>query len=113
MNKNNVFVLSDQKGISDPLTELLRGGAQNLIQQAVELELKDFMAAYIDLRMPDGKAGVIRNGNLPERMIQTGIGPAKVQIPKVRRRTGEPVTFHSALVPPYIRKTRSLESTLP
>lgn len=55
----------------------------------------------------------MRNGYLSERKLQTGLGPVTVQIPKVRARTGEPVTFRSALVPPYVRKTRSLEAALP
>ena len=61
----------------------------------------------------DGKVSVIRNGYLPQREILTGIGPVSVRIPKVRSRDGEPLTFRSALVPPYVRKTRSLEAALP
>jgi transposase-like protein len=56
---------------------------------------------------------VVRNGHLPERELQTGIGPVTVKIPKVRAKSGEPVTFRSALVPPYVRKTQSLEAALP
>jgi transposase-like protein len=56
---------------------------------------------------------VVRNGYLPERALQTGLGPVTVRIPKVRAKTGEPVTFHSALVPPYVRKTMSLEAAVP
>lgn len=56
---------------------------------------------------------MVRNGYLPERELQTGVGPVKVRIPKVRAKTGKPVTFHSALVPPYVRKTKSLEAALP
>jgi len=55
----------------------------------------------------------VRNGYQPERAIQTGIGPVTVQVPKVRAKDGRPVTFRSALVPPYVRKTRSLEAALP
>ena len=55
----------------------------------------------------------MRNGYLPERDLQTSLGPIPVKIPKVRSKTGEPVTFRSALVPPYIRKTRTLEAALP
>ena len=55
----------------------------------------------------------MRNGYLPAREIQTGLGPVTVRIPKVRAKTGEPVTFRSALVPPYVRKTKSLEAALP
>ncbi|MCU7888080.1 MAG: transposase [Candidatus Thiodiazotropha sp. (ex Lucinoma aequizonata)] len=46
-------------------------------------------------------------------MADGGLGQVTVQIPKVRAKSGEPVTFHSALVPPYVRKTRSLEVALP
>ena len=52
---------------------------------------------------------MVRNGYLPERELQTGVGPVTVKIPKVRAKTGEVVTFRSALVPPYVRKIRSLE----
>ena len=55
----------------------------------------------------------MRNGYLPEREIQTGIGPVKVRVPKVRSKDGEPVTFHSVLVPPYVRKAATLEAALP
>jgi transposase-like protein len=55
----------------------------------------------------------VRNGHLPERDIQTGLGPVTVRIPKVRAKTGKPITFRSALVPPYVRKTQSLEAALP
>jgi transposase-like protein len=68
---------------------------------------------HSERRTEDGKAGVVRNGHLPGRELQTGLGPVTVQIPKVRAKTGEPVTFHSALVPPYVRKTKSLEAALP
>jgi len=55
----------------------------------------------------------VRNGHQPECDLQTGIGPVSIKIPKVRARDGEPVTFRSALVPPYVRKTKSLEAALP
>ena len=113
MNKHNVVELEDREILSDPLTEILKKGAMQLISRAVEAELQDLLLQHVERRTADGKAGVVRNGYLPEREIQTGIGPVTVQIPKVRSRTGEPVTFHSALVPPYVRKTRSLEAALP
>lgn len=113
MSKNNVVELSRRDEEVDSLTELLRAGALKLIQQAVEAELAEFMTTHKDRRLEDGRAAVVRNGYQPEREIQTGIGPVTVRIPKVRAKTGEPVTFHSALVPPYVRKTRSLEAALP
>lgn len=113
MKKSTVIELAGRETIADPLTEMLRAGANHLIQQAVETELEELLGQYADRRLEDGRAGVVRNGYLPERKIQTGIGPVTVQIPKVRAKTGEPVTFRSALVPPYVRKTKSLEAALP
>ena len=113
MTKNNVVELKDLASNVDPLNDLLREGAQRLIYQAVESELHSFLTQYTDRATDDGKAGVVRNGYLPEREIQTGIGSVKVKVPKVRSKLGEPVTFRSCLVPPYVRKTRSLEAALP
>ncbi len=94
------------------MTALLRTGARTLIERAVEAELVEFMARFEGRRLEDGRAAVVRNGYQPERAIETGIGPVTVKIPKVRATCGEPVTFRSALVPPYVRKTRSLEGAL-
>ena len=113
MNENNVIDLEDRVKMSDPLTELLKSGAKNLIKQAVEVELRELLREHSNRLTIEGNAGVVRNGYQPERDLQTGIGPVPVKIPKVRAKTGEPVTFRSALVPPYVRKTRSLEAALP
>ncbi len=111
MDKNTVVEFAGRQETVDPLTELLRRGARELLQKAVEAELSTFMEEFQNRRLDDGRAAVVRNGYLPERDIQTGIGPVKV--PKVRSKDGKPVTFRSALVPPYVRKIRSLEAALP
>ena len=108
MNKNTVVSFQDREQIADPLNALLRTGARKLIEQAIEAELQELLSHYAGQQTDSGHAAVVRNGYLPERAIQTGIGPVTVKIPKVRSRTGEPITFRSALVPPYIRKSRSL-----
>jgi transposase-like protein len=113
MAKSNVVELVGRDTIADPLTELLRVGAEQLIYQAVEVELQELLAAHSERHLADGKAGVVRNGYLPARALQTGLGPVTVQIPKVRAKTGEPVTFRSALVPPDVRKTKTLKAALP
>lgn len=113
MGKNNVIKRSGRDTLSDPLTELLRTGAERLIYQAVEAELQALLAEHAGRRTEDGKAGVVRNGHLPARPLQTGVGPVTVRVPKVRAKTGAPVTFRSARVPPYVRKTKSLEAALP
>jgi len=113
MDKNNVIELERRVTGTDPLTELLKEGARKLLAQAVENEVQDLLASYEDRRTQCGHAGVVRNGYLPERELQTGLGPIRVKIPKVRSKTGEPVSFQSVLVPPYIRKTPSLEAAVP
>ena len=97
----------------DLLTDLMRTGVRKLIAQALQAEVADLLAAYRDQQDEQGHARVVRSGHHPPREIQTGIGPVTVQVPKVRSRQGNPVTFHSALVPPYVRKTASLEAALP
>ena len=98
---------------TDSLTDLIRTGAQQLIAQALKAEVADLLATYTERRDDQGRAGVVLNGSHPARDIQTGIGPVTVRVPKVRSRQGEPVTFQSALVPPYVRKTASLEAAIP
>jgi len=111
--KKTVVELTRPDQFSDSLTELLRTGAKQLLEQAVEAELAGFMEQFSGKKLSDGKTAVVRNGYQPERNIQTGIGPVTVKIPKVRAKDGDPVTFRSALVPPYVRKTASLEAALP
>lgn len=113
MSENTVVEFNRLSEGNDPLMELLRNGARQLLHQAVEAELQGFLSQFSDQPTENGLSSVVRNGYLPERKLQTGIGPVTVKIPKVRSRTGEAVTFRSALVPPYVRKTRSLEATLP
>jgi len=101
------------RGRSDALTAWMRAGARKLIAHALDTEVAELLATYADQQDAQGRAVVVRNGYQPAREIQTGIGPVTVQVPKVRSRQGEPVTFRSALVPPYVRKTASLEAALP
>jgi len=113
MEMSNIVDFSSRDEISDALTDLLRTGAQQLIASAVEAELECFLRQFSQTRTTAGHAEVVRNGHHPARPIQTGIGPVSVRLPKVRSKEGKPVTFRSALVPPYVRKTRTLEATLP
>ena len=98
MSKSNVIGPEGRETIDDPVTELLRVGAQQLIQRAVEAELAELLSQHGDRRTETGNAGVVRNGYLPERELQTGLGPVTVQIPKVRAKTGEKVATHSNLM---------------
>lgn len=105
--------LQQETSVTDPLTEMLRDGARKLIAQAVEVELRAFLDRYADKKLEDGRNAVVRNGYLPERAVQTGIGDVAIQVPKVRDRSGSGVKFNSALLPPYLKRTRSVEELLP
>ncbi len=114
MSKNKIIALKKPGEISeDPLTELLRTGARKLIAEAVEAELQQLLSQYGDLRNGQGHQQVVRNGYLPEREIQTGIGSVKIRVPKIRDKSGQGIKFNSTLLPPYLRKTKSVEEVLP
>jgi len=98
--------------VADALTEVLRRGAKELLQQAVEVEVAEAIAQYAALKDEQGRQRVVRNGYLPERSIQTGLGEVAVRAPRVRDRAGE-LKFSSRLLPPYLRRTRSVEELLP
>lgn len=113
MEDSTIIELAGRDGLSDPLNDLLRKGAEDLLSAYIEEEVTRLLARHEARRTPEGRAGVVRNGYQPARNIQTGIGPVTVKIPKVRAKTGQPVSFRSALVPPYVRKTATLEAAIP
>ena len=99
----------------DALTELLREGARRLLAEAVEAEVAAWIDAHASIKDSAGRRQVVRNGHLPERTIQTGIGDLDVKQPRVHdRRPGDQREhFTSAILPPYLRRTRSLEELIP
>ncbi|WP_299590140.1 transposase, partial [uncultured Tateyamaria sp.] len=113
MDDSTIINFAGRDAVSDPLTVLLRKGARELLQAAVEAERDAFLATFSERRTADGRAAVVGSGYHPERAVQTGIGPVTVKVPKVRAKDGKPVTFRSALVPPYVRKAKSIEAALP
>jgi putative transposase len=113
METTNIVDFGRRDEMTDALTDLLSTVAQPLIATAVEVEFEDYLAQFSDLRTGTGHTAVVRNGHHPTRPVQTGIGPVSVRIPKVRSKDGTPVRFRSALVPPYVRRTNTLEAALP
>lgn len=113
----NIVRLRQPEEIDDPLTEVLRAGARRLLAQAVEFEAEAFLSAMQDLRLPDGRARLVRHGHGPEREIQTGIGPVPVARVRVRDRGAagaeDRVRFTSTILPKWARRTRSLDALLP
>ena len=97
----------------DALVSVLRRGAQELLAQAIEEEIKNFQCRHNLLKTPEGSPQIVRNGYLPARKIQTGVGPIDVQIPRIRDRGRSGITYNSSLVPPYLRRTKNIEDLLP
>ena len=99
-----------------PLDEVVRRGAQELLQRAVEVEVDLFVEQYQYLMDERGRRQVVRNGHRPTRQIVTGAGPLAVTTPRVDDR-GLPrhgdARFTSALIPPYLRRTPHIEELLP
>jgi len=99
----------------DVLTDLLRDGARRMLAQAVEAEVAAYIDAHDHLKDAAGLRQVVRNGHLPEWAIQTGLGEIQVRQPRVhdRRPPTEREKFTPAVLPPYLRRTRSLEELIP
>jgi transposase-like protein len=116
MKNNTVIELRNpDPKFRDHLTEIIQAGCQQIIATAMEIEISYFLNQYKELKDENGKQRIVGNGYLPERKIQTGVGQVNVKVPRSRDRQpgGRPIRFSSNLVPPYLRRTRSIEELLP
>jgi len=101
--------------VEDVLTGVLRKGARHLLSKALEVEVEAFIEEYRDIRLADGRQRVVRNGYHRTREIQTGIGGVTVRAPRTedRERGVETIRLQSSILPPYLRRSRSIEALLP
>ena len=118
MGQDNLIDLKKPEPfVEDPLTDILRQGARQLLTAALEAEINLFLNQYKEITDDKGHQRVVRNGYLPEREIQTGIGQVPVRAPRVRDRQpysqNGRIRFTSAILPPYLRRTKSIETLLP
>jgi putative transposase len=100
----------------DLLDQLARRGAQQMLQQAIEAEVQEFLQQHQQRRDEDGKRLVVRNGHKPARKIVTGAGVLEVQQPRVRDNSpskDQRVQFQSAILPPYLRRSKAIEAFIP
>ncbi|WP_198944935.1 transposase, partial [Paracoccus yeei] len=102
--------------ILEPLTEVAREGAGQMLAAALKAKAANFVAQFNDDLLPDGRQRVVHHGTGPERMIQTGIGPLAVKRHKVRDRAEVPVDrkirFTSNILPHWARRSSSLDALL-
>ena len=98
-----------------PLDELIREGARRMLQAAIDAEVDDFLAKHSGRRDEQGRRLVVRNGSLPEREILTGAGKLPVRQPRVRDRSSgdDRVWFSPQVLPPYLKRTNSIEELIP
>lgn len=116
MTKDSVITFNNpaENIVEDALTQYIRAKAQEMIKVAVEAEVEAFIEAHSQLKLPSGQQRVVRNGYLPERAIQTGIGKVRVKMPRLRDRGDDgQIIFQSSLVPQYMRRTATLDVLLP
>jgi len=111
MGNDTVVSLKKPVVIDDLLTETLRAGARQLLAAAIEAEVAEFLESHNSHE----KARFVRNGYLPEREIQTGIGQVAVKVPRVRDRSksSDGTGYVSNLVPKYLRRSKRLNDFLP
>jgi transposase-like protein len=114
MSRNNIIALKKpSENAEDPLMSVLREGARSLLAEALETEIQLFKEKYQELRLIDHSPQVVRNGCLPKRSLQTGLGPIEVIVPRIKDRGKSGIKFQSTLVPPYLRRTKNIEELLP
>ena len=83
-----------------------------MLAAAIEAEVNDFLQRH---NPQENKARFVRNGYLPEREIQTGIGGVSVEVPRIRDRSSvaDGIQFNSLLIPKYLRRSTSMNEFLP
>ena len=103
--------------VSATLEQIAREGARRALQKAIEDEVAAYVDAHCDTLDAAGHRLVVRNGHKPPRTILTGLGPLEVIQPRVDDRrideNGERFRFTSKILPPYLRKTKTIEELVP
>lgn len=99
--------------IKDSLSEFIKESAQTMLKTAIENEVQEFVQSYSDHKLDDGNTAIVRNGYLPERSIQTGIGGINISVPRVRDRSKTGINFTPTLIPKYMRRSVTIDILLP
>ena len=98
------------------LDELAREGARQMLAQALEVEVAEYVERHEDKREEEGHALVVRNGRARKRRVTLDCGTVEVEAPRVNDRrevNGERARFTSELLPPYMRRSPKVDDVLP
>jgi len=101
-NPQDKLPLSDLQGQEpgDVLEQLARRGARQMLAQAMEAEVEEFVEKHRRMIEGEGRRLVVRNGHLPQRDLVTGIGPLKIRQPRIDDRALEQdKRFSSQILP--------------
>lgn len=116
MTKDNVIAINNPgsatESVTDTLTALARQGAIQMLAKALELEVSAFIQQSQNKLLDSGHNRLVRNGYLQERTVQTGIGDLPIKVPRVRDKAGV-LKFTSSIIPPYMKRSASVEKLLP
>jgi len=117
MNKNTTPPETLSMGSRDVLTDYLHQGACDMLTKAIEAEVQAYLDRFEHCRDEKGHRLVVRNGTLPGRTIQTPIGNVPIEQPRVNDKRvdagGQRCKFTSKILPPYLRRTKSIEELIP
>jgi putative transposase len=117
MKKDTIHKEHLSSSSRDVLTTILRQGAQEMLAKAVENEVAEYLSDHEHLRDRQGRRLVVRNGYLPARTIRTRVGPVEIEQPRINdKRTdedGRRMRFSSNILPPYLRRTKSIDELIP
>jgi transposase-like protein len=92
------------------LERLARNAAQRIIQEALELEVEEFLERGRPAKTNPADFRGYRNGHHQERTIATSFGSLSVKVPRV---SDNREAFQSQLVKPYKRRSESLDCLFP
>lgn len=98
------------------LDDIVMEGARKMLQVALETEVELFVHEHEELRDEEGHQRIVRNGHLPGRTVLSGVGPLAIEQPRVRNRQEsgeETIRFSSSILPPYLRRTKSVDELIP
>lgn len=111
-----VLAMPNPDDFRSQLDQIIRSGAQQMLQAAIEAEVEDFLAAHAEKRDARGNRVVVRNGRLPARAILTGAGKIEVAQPRVRDKSpdaADRVVFTPSILPPYLRRSPTIDELIP
>ena len=98
------------------LDEIVRRGAQEMLQAAIDAEVEQFLETHKSKTDRSGRRLVVRNGSLPAREVMTGAGALEIQQPRARDNDPDKsrrVRFSPSLIPQYMKKSPSMEELIP